>query len=132
MNFVNAHQLSSDLQDKVGVKPRLVLKYRVKQAKRDGYTDPNDFENKYTLKCIVIDMSAVSKIDPGGVSTLRDVVAEFFQIDVPVYLAACSPIVFDKIQKCDMLEKNELTFMIFATVHDAVFYAQRELVIKTA
>lgn len=132
MNFVNGHQLSSDLQDKVGVKPRLVLKFREKQAKRGGYSDPNEFENNYTLRCIVVDMSAVSKIDPGGVATLRDVVTEFSQIDVPVYLAACSPIVFDKIYKCDLLEKNQLTFMIFATVHDAVFYAQRELVTKTS
>ncbi|OXU22031.1 hypothetical protein TSAR_012510 [Trichomalopsis sarcophagae] len=132
LNFMNANRLSPDLQDKVGVRPRQVLKYRHKLAKKGIYAEANDFENKCTLRCIVVDMSAVSKIDSSGVVTLREVVADFAQIDIPVYLAACSALVYDKIQKCDMFEKGELSFMIFATVHDAVFFAQRELVSKSS
>ncbi|XP_011498116.1 PREDICTED: solute carrier family 26 member 10-like [Ceratosolen solmsi marchali] len=131
INFVNANQLISDLRNKVGVKPSQIQKYRTKLAKKGVYVEPNDFDDKITLKCIVIDMSAVSKIDSSGVRALRDIVADFSQIDVHVYLAACSGIVFDMIQKCDLLEKGELTCIIFATVHDAVYFVQREHMSKS-
>ncbi|XP_058805489.1 solute carrier family 26 member 6-like isoform X2 [Phymastichus coffea] len=131
LNFINAGQLSHDLQEKVGVKPRLVLKHRAKLAKKGIYAEPNDFETKCTIKCIVIDVGAVSKIDSSGVHALREIVADFAQIDISVYLAACSPLVYDKIQRCDQLEMGQLTFVVFATVHDAVFYAKRELMSKS-
>ena len=127
---MNASQLSSDLHEKVGVNPRQVLKYRTKLAKRGIYSDSNDFENKCSLRCVVIDMSAVSTIDASGVTAIREVVADFAQIDIPVYLANCSVIVYDVIHKCNKLDKAEDPFTTFATVHDAIFYAQRELVSK--
>jgi solute carrier family 26 protein len=131
LNFVNSNQLISEFNKKVGAKPSEIQQYREKIAKRGLYVEPNDFDDKSTLKCIVVDMSAVSKIDSSGVKTLRDIVAEFAQIDVPVYLAACPGIVFDMIHKCDVLEKGDLTFVIFATVHDAVCFVQREHMSKS-
>lgn len=114
------------------MKPRQVLKHRAKLAKKGIYPESNDFETKYTIKCIVIDMSAVSKIDSTGVNALREIVAEYSQIDIPVYLAGCSPLVYDKIQTCDQLQMGGLTFVIFATIHDAVFFAQRDLASKSS
>ena len=132
LNFVNASHLSSVLQQTVGVSPRQVLKHRVKLAKRGIYTEPNDFETRSSLRCIVMDMSAVTYIDATGVAMLRELVHDFGQIDVPLYLAACSAAVYDQIGKCELIQKGELTFVIFATVHDAVFYAQRDIVTKSS
>ena len=72
-------------------------------------------------------MSALTYIDPTGVKALREIVEEFAQIEIPVYLAACSVSVFDNIQKCDLYEKRKSSFRIFATIHDAVFYTQRPI-----
>lgn len=76
-------------------------------------------------------MSAVSSVDATGVAALRDVVLDFSSINVPVYLASCSGPVYDLVYECDRLDKGELGFTIFATIHDAVFFAQRELCYKT-
>ena len=132
LNFVNSGQLGSELQEKVGVRPQQVLKWRAKLAKRGLYAEPAELESGFSLRCVVIDMSAVSRIDASGVRALRETVAEFGSIDVPVYLAACSGPVFDRIHKCELLEHGEFGFMVFATVHDAVFFAQRELLAKSA
>ncbi|XP_014203830.1 solute carrier family 26 member 10 isoform X2 [Copidosoma floridanum] len=129
LSFANASQLGPNIQAKVGVEPRKILKYRAKLMKRNGnaYAESSEFENRCTLRCIVVDMSAVSSIDSAGVAALHDVVSEFASIDVPVYLAGCLGSVYDLIHKCDILKIGELGFTVFATVHDAVFFAQREL-----
>ena len=71
-------------------------------------------------------MSAVNYIDPTGVKALREVVEEFAEIQISIYLAACSVTVFDNIKKCDLYEKANSSFRMFATIHDAVFYSQQE------
>lgn len=76
-------------------------------------------------------MSAVTYIDPTAVDILRDIVSDFGQISVPVYITSCSAMVFDRIQKCDLLQKGKLTFTIFATIHDAVHFAQQEVASKS-
>ncbi|KAJ8683173.1 hypothetical protein QAD02_018965 [Eretmocerus hayati] len=134
LNFVNAGHFVSDVETKVDVRPRDVLRYRAKLAKRGVYADSVELEGTRLAlaRCLIVDMSAVSRIDASGVSALRELILEFEQIDVPVYLAACPPLVFDKILRCEKLEKTQLGFVVFATLHDAVAFAQRELVAKTA
>lgn len=42
------------------------------------------------MKCIIVDFSALSFIDQSGVSTLKDMIEEFNQIDIIFYVSGCS------------------------------------------
>lgn len=42
------------------------------------------------LKCLILDFSALSYIDPSGISTLKIIAEDFQRIDVPIYIAGCS------------------------------------------
>ncbi|KAL7289257.1 hypothetical protein TKK_0017194 [Trichogramma kaykai] len=135
LNFVNSRHLGPDIYRKIGVEPSSVLKYRAKLAKRSNgnYTSSDDYENQSSsIRCIIIDMSAVTHLDSAGVSALREIRDDYAQLEIPVYISACSPLVYDVIYKCEVLKKKDMSFVIFATVHDAVFYAQRELVTKVS
>lgn len=104
-----------------------MVEERRKLAKHGLYPDRNGTEDKEALRCIIIDMSALSYIDPSGIKTLRFLAAEFEKIDVPIHLSGCSGPVFEQIAKCDLFEKREPSFKIFAAVHDAVSYTQDDL-----
>lgn len=125
LNFVTERQFRSEIQQAIGIVPRKILKRRIKLSKRGLYLTDDDCDS-LDVQFIIIDMSALTYIDPTGVKTLRDIVDEYCQIEIPVYLAACTVSVFDNIQKCDIYEKGKPSFRIFATIHDAVFYSQQE------
>ncbi|CAB0031540.1 unnamed protein product, partial [Trichogramma brassicae] len=74
LNFVNSRHLGPDIYRKIGVEPSSVLKYRAKLAKRSNgnYTSSDDYENQSSsIRCIIIDMSAVTHLDSAGVSALH-------------------------------------------------------------
>lgn len=109
--------------------PREVVEERNKLAKKGLYPNQSESEDKdnEALKCIVIDLSALSYADPSGIRTLKFLVTEFQKIEIPIYLAGCSGPVFEQIVKCDLYENEKPSFRIFATVHDAVTFTQDKL-----
>lgn len=42
------------------------------------------------LRCLIIDFSALSYIDPSGITTLKIIAVDFQRIDIPIYIAGCS------------------------------------------
>ncbi|XP_015514317.1 solute carrier family 26 member 6-like isoform X1 [Neodiprion virginianus] len=127
LNFANSGHLKSELFKLVGVVPREVVEERRKLTKKGLYPDPLGSEDKEALRCIILDLSAMSYIDPSGINTLRFLTTEFEKIEVPVYLAGCSGPVFEQIVKCDQFQNKEPSFRIFVGVHDAVTFIQHEL-----
>ncbi|XP_024945220.1 solute carrier family 26 member 6 isoform X6 [Cephus cinctus] len=126
LNFANAGYLKSEIYKLIGVVPRLVLDCR-KKLKNDIYSDIHDIDDKETLRCIILDMTALSYVDPSGIKSLRNIAAEYKKIDVQMYVAGCSAPVFEKIKKCDLYENGKPSFKMFVTVHDAVLFTQHEL-----
>lgn len=122
LNFANGNCFKSRVFNLVGVDPQKVLKMRAKRAKQMIIQDKVDSENE--LYCIVMDMSALSYIDPSGIIVLHAIADEFSLIDIQVYLASCSSPVYESIKKCDKYAKGEHSFIIFATIHDAVTYSR--------
>lgn len=45
------------------------------------------------LRCLILDFSSVSHIDPSGVSMLKSVVENFTKLGIPVYIASCKGMV---------------------------------------
>lgn len=82
------------------------------------------------INCIIMDMSALSYVDPSGIKMLHSIADEYSSIDVPVFIAGCSPPVFESIVKSEKFAESEQSFRIFATIHDAVTYACDKFLIR--
>lgn len=73
------------LYKKVCLDPSAVLTRRA-ESKGD-YANENE---ELLLKCIILDFSAITYIDPVGVQLLRNMANEYSQLDVAMYVANCS------------------------------------------
>ncbi|XP_033324659.1 prestin isoform X2 [Megalopta genalis] len=126
LNFANCNYFKSELYRIVRVNPQKVREHRQKLRENGIYIDTQDLEDKQELRCVIMDMSALSYIDSSGVFTLHSVIQEFDQIDVQFYLVNCTSPIFETIKKCDLYLHGKLTFKIFATIQDAKLYFEKE------
>lgn len=126
LNFANSNHFKVKVFKLVGVEPHKVVKQRLKRAKRNLYNEVQIEDEVLELRCIIMDMSALSYVDPSGIGVLHAIADEYARINVFVYLAGCSWPVFERILKCDKYAKGEHSFRIFATIHDAVTYSINE------
>lgn len=95
------------------------------------------------VKCLIIDFSALSYIDPSGCTALKMLIRELNNISIVVYIAACScwfdlfgiranslqyflyslgP-AYEMMRKCDLKDQGNGEFKFYPTVHDAVHNA---------
>lgn len=106
------------LYRKVGFDPDSVLRRRLKLE--ESHTESEEL----LTRCIVLDFSALTYVDPSGVQLLRQLKSDYGQLNIELYIAGCSGPVYETFKKCDKWEGKQSKFMIFPTVHDAVLFAQ--------
>ncbi|XP_078052964.1 prestin isoform X2 [Augochlora pura] len=126
LNFANCNYFKSELYRIVGANPQKIMEHRQKLRENGIYIDTEDLEDKQELRCVIMDMGALSYIDSSGVFTLHSVIQEYNQIDVHFYLVNCTSPIFETIKKCDLYLHGKLTFKIFATIQDAKLYLEKE------
>lgn len=78
----------------------------------------------HELQCVIMDMSALSYIDPSGVQALHLISEEFMQVNIEFYFVNCSSPIFETIKKCNLYVHGAMSLKIFATIQDAVIYFQ--------
>ncbi|KAK9297693.1 hypothetical protein QLX08_008736 [Tetragonisca angustula] len=127
LNFANTSHFKAELYRLVEINPTKVIEHKTELREKGIYMDTEDSEDKQELRCIIMDMSALSYIDSSGVIALNSVMREFQQIDVHFYLVSCRTPIFETIKKCDLYLYGTLTFKIFATIQDAKTYLEKEL-----
>ncbi|KAL2716479.1 prestin isoform X1 [Vespula squamosa] len=127
LNFANSAHFKSEVYKLIGINPQKVIRQRIKLRQKGIHLDEQDFVHKDGLRCIIMNMSAVSYIDPTGVNVIHAVASEFTEIQIHFYLASCSGPIFEMIKKCEMYTYKELSFKIFATIEDAVSYSRSAL-----
>lgn len=108
----------------VGVCPQKIIKHRKKLTDENHFLD--DSKDRHELQCIIMDMSALSYIDPSSVQILHLIVEEFTKVNIKFYFANCPSPIFEIIKKCDLYIYGEMSLKIFATIKDAVTYFQNE------
>ena len=87
LNFASKPTFRSTLLKKIGFKPASVLRQR-KKLEEGRYSD---FKlSELATKCIIVDFSALTYIDPTGVAFLRLLTDECTEIGVEFYVASCS------------------------------------------
>ncbi|KAJ3640581.1 hypothetical protein Zmor_027137 [Zophobas morio] len=131
INFATRNMFKSELLRLVNINPQKELEYRRKLTK---YADEIDVKEEQSnnekvaklqrkinreLRCLILDFSSLSHIDPSGVSMLQVVTDSFQKIDIPIYIAACPEPIYEMIYKCGLVN-HKSSIRTFPTVHDAV------------
>ncbi|XP_063926754.1 solute carrier family 26 member 6-like isoform X3 [Zophobas morio] len=122
LSFATRSTFKASLIKKLGFSPSSVLRKRLAEEESGSRDVSQDFE--LLLRCVILDFSAVTFVDPSAVDVLRQLQSDLAKLDVVVYFAACSGPVFEKFLVCDRYQKKESQFNIFPTIHDAVLFAQ--------
>ncbi|XP_030746136.1 prestin-like [Sitophilus oryzae] len=136
INFATKTIFKDDLIRLVGINPQKEVVYRAKLAKylemAEETKPPTKTLNKLErvqnkvntdLRCLVLDFSSVSYIDPSGVTMLKSTIESFTKLDIPVYIASCKEPVYEMLTKCDPEYCSKAGFRSFPSVHDAVHYS---------
>lgn len=121
LSFASKAAFRTVLYRKVGFDPDAVLRKRLKlEESRNSSTESEEL----LTRCVILDFSALTYVDPSGVQQLRQLKSDYGQLNIELYIAGCSGPVYETFKKCDKWEGKQSKFMIFPTVHDAVLYAQ--------
>ncbi|KAF5308663.1 hypothetical protein FQR65_LT06124 [Abscondita terminalis] len=147
LNFALRNTFKNELYRLVGINPQKELNIRRKIAKlkdrddllscdlsREKFNDKIEkLKSKTTtdLHCIIIDFSAVSYIDPSGVSVMKIIGEDLSRINIPVYVAGCCGPVYEMMIKCGLLSAAKNSIRIFPTIHDAVHSATSTFNLET-
>ncbi|XP_070157196.1 prestin isoform X2 [Polyergus mexicanus] len=76
------------------------------------------------LRILILDFTALSHVDLAGANAMRNIVNEYSDIGVSVYITGCSGPVYETMKKCSLTEHNDNHFFaMFPTVADAVHFA---------
>ncbi|XP_018576985.1 solute carrier family 26 member 10 isoform X2 [Anoplophora glabripennis] len=125
LSFASRNSFKDLLIRKTGLDAAAVLRKRVKLTDK-GLED----EDELLTKCIILDFSCLTFVDPAGVDFLRTMQSDYAKLGVSMYIAGCSGPVYEVIMRCDKVEKKENKFFLFPTVHDAVLFAQASVLSK--
>ncbi|XP_072382681.1 prestin-like isoform X1 [Diabrotica undecimpunctata] len=125
LSFASRNSFKELLVKKTEFDAAAVLRKRAKLADK-GLQDDEEF----LTKCIILDFSSLTFVDPAGVDFLRTMQDDYKRLNIYMLISGCSGPVFEVMHKCDEVEKKEKKFLIFPTVHDAVLYTQVNVLSK--
>ncbi|XP_049341564.1 solute carrier family 26 member 6 [Astyanax mexicanus] len=77
-------------------------------------------------KAIILDLSPVNFLDTVGVKTLRNIIKDYGDAGVKVFLSGCQSCVIENLETGDFFSEKITKAVIFSTVHDAVLHCQEE------
>ncbi|XP_022902942.2 prestin-like isoform X1 [Onthophagus taurus] len=115
LNFATKHTFKNHLSRKIGFNPNELLT-KLEQNK--------NALPLIVIKCIIIDCSAITYVDPSGGDLLRDLSKTYEKLGIRFYVATCSGPIYETLKKCEKYDEKEGSLELFPTIHDAVLYAQ--------
>ncbi|XP_041944228.1 solute carrier family 26 member 6, like [Alosa sapidissima] len=78
----------------------------------------------WDIHSIILDLSTVNFIDTVAIKLMKNIVHDFGEIDIDVYMAGCQATVVDEMECGGFFSDSMTKERLFATVHDAVLYCQ--------
>ncbi|XP_029035224.1 prestin-like isoform X1 [Osmia bicornis bicornis] len=111
LNFACRQQFREEVYKVAGRKPRKNTRHEeLKEIKQ--------------LQTLILDFSALTHIDLAGTTTLGNLISEYCDINIAVYIVGCSGPVYEMMRKCNLTELGGGLFSMFPTVADAVHFAR--------
>ncbi|XP_017875060.2 solute carrier family 26 member 6-like [Ceratina calcarata] len=115
LNFACRQRFRDDVYKVAGLVPR---------KRSNGNFKHDELEEIKKLRVLILDFSALSHIDLAGATALGNLINEYCEIDISVYISGCSGPVHEMMRKCNLLEYKANLFAVFPTVADAVHFAK--------
>ncbi|XP_076169612.1 prestin isoform X2 [Ptiloglossa arizonensis] len=115
LNFACRQYFRDQVYKVAGLMPR---------KESDGGFKHDELREIKKLRTLILDFTAVSHIDLAGATTLKNLINEYSEVDVCVYVAGCSGPVYDMMRKCVLSECKGSLFAMFPTVADAMHFAR--------
>ncbi|KAL6440663.1 hypothetical protein ACFW04_003265 [Cataglyphis niger] len=120
LNFASRQYFREEVYKIAELVPRKELNRRLKVS---SYGTAAEEIKK--LRILILDFTALSHVDLAGVNAMRNIVDEYCDIGVSVYITGCSGPVYETMRKCSLAEHNKNHFFaMFPTVADAVHFAR--------
>lgn len=117
LNFATNSAFKSSLWKMLGFEPEKVA--------RQMKTSPE--YNNIKTKCLIIDFAPLNFVDPQGVNTLMSIQDSLAKLDIQMYIASCSSLVYEVFVQVNRYYQKQNYFTLFPTIHDAfLFYKHRE------
>ncbi|CAH2002324.1 unnamed protein product [Acanthoscelides obtectus] len=132
INFATRNIFKASLYELIELNPQKELAYRTKLAQKlengEDLPKENDVHKitklkqkvNFNMKCVILDFSMVSYIDPSGISMMKTVVEGFKKLDISVYVCGCNDPVYDMMEKCELIKTLKPSLRVFQSIHDAV------------
>ncbi|KAL4630676.1 solute carrier family 26 member 6-like [Arapaima gigas] len=76
----------------------------------------------WDIHSIILDLSPANFIDTVAIKTMKNIIQDFGEIDVDVYIAGCQATVVEQLEQGDFFNDSITKGHLFATIHDAVLY----------
>lgn len=138
LSFASIGTFKELLNRKTQVDAAAILRRRIK-LNGNGIEAGDDL----LFKCIILDFSCLTFVDPSGVDSLKALQEDYERLGISMFITGCSSKflgvdciktfiltwirfpgpVYEVIEKCDKITKNQKKFVIFPTVHDAVLFS---------
>ncbi|XP_066247895.1 prestin-like [Euwallacea similis] len=137
INFATRFMFKADLIRLIGINPQKEVVRRGKISKYFEKIDQNQkskiwtrklarIQNKINteLKCLILDFSSVSHIDPSGVGMVKSITDNFRKLGIAVYIAGSKEPIYEILMKVYPDTGAKSSFTAFPTLHDAVHFAK--------
>ncbi|XP_076685631.1 prestin isoform X2 [Andrena cerasifolii] len=115
LNFASRQQFRDKVYKAAGLIPR---------RETSGSFRHDELREIKKLRNLILDFTGLSHIDLAGATTLGNLINEYCDIDIPVYVAGCSGPVYEMMRKCNLFEYKGGLFAVFPTIADAVHFAR--------
>ncbi|KAK1901820.1 Solute carrier family 26 member 6 [Dissostichus eleginoides] len=76
----------------------------------------------WDIHSIIIDLSTANFIDIVAIKTIKNIIHDFSEIDVDIYIACCQAPVVEQLELGDFFSETITKRSLFVSVHDAVLY----------
>lgn len=134
--YANKHFFLKSLFKAVGLEPFLerTRQKKIEKKAKNRTAKQNDkgndvnctlVESEVDFHTIILDCSSVPFIDTTGISTLKELIKEYKELDVNVILACCNTTVIDLLRRGSFFgpEDKEMERRLFHNLHSAVSFA---------
>ncbi|XP_051948086.1 solute carrier family 26 member 6 [Xyrauchen texanus] len=92
------------------------------QSEQDSDLEDKEEQKKTNIHSIILDFTPVSFIDTVTLKTLKNIIRDFAEVDVTVYIAGCQVCVVQQLERGDFFSESVTKCRLFPSVHDAVLH----------
>ncbi|XP_053616851.1 prestin isoform X2 [Plodia interpunctella] len=122
LNFATKNLFRETLFRKIGYQRTAVVQ-ETDEDNNLAKSESSEWQpSRNSVKCVIIDATALSYVDAPGIKSLVAVQKELVASNITVLLAGANGPVLEMIDKYNSLESDRLQLDTFPTVHDAVVY----------